>query len=97
MNQIILLGDSVRMQYQKPVGEKLADIDPIMEEKIDKYLHSDEARSLLMKPVAKWLKNVSYELEEYTMPICVRHASTSSVPSPVRLVLRALRSKTANW
>ena len=44
-----------------------------MEEKIDKYLHSDEARSLLMKPVAKWLKNVSYELEEYTMPICVRH------------------------
>ena len=53
--------------------EKLSDIDPIMEEKIDKYLHSDEARSLLMKPVAKWLKNVSYELEEYTMPICVRH------------------------
>ena len=53
--------------------EKLADIDPIMEKEIDAYLHTDEARALLMKPVAKWLKNVSYELEEYTMPICVKH------------------------
>ncbi|MBQ1482813.1 MAG: Hsp70 family protein [Erysipelotrichaceae bacterium] len=53
--------------------EKLSDIDPLMEKQIDEYLHSDEARSLLMKPVAKWLKTVSYELEEYTMPICVKH------------------------
>ena len=29
MKQVILLGDSVRMQYQKPVGEKLADIAEI--------------------------------------------------------------------
>ncbi|MBR4471305.1 MAG: Hsp70 family protein [Erysipelotrichaceae bacterium] len=53
--------------------EKLSDIDPIMQEEIDRWLHTSEARSLLMKPVAKWLKTVSYELEEYTMPICVRH------------------------
>ena len=26
MKQVILLGDSIRMQYQKPVGERLADI-----------------------------------------------------------------------
>lgn len=26
MKQILLLGDSIRMQYQKPVGEKLSDI-----------------------------------------------------------------------
>ena len=26
MKQVILLGDSIRMQYQKPVGEKLSDI-----------------------------------------------------------------------
>ena len=26
MKQIILIGDSIRMQYQKPVGEKLSDI-----------------------------------------------------------------------
>ena len=53
--------------------EKLSDIDPIMQKDIDTYLHTDEARSLLMKPVTKWLKNISFELEEYTMPICVRH------------------------
>jgi len=44
-----------------------------MQKQIDTYLHTDEARALLMKPVAKWLKGVAYELEEYTMPICVRH------------------------
>ena len=53
--------------------EKLADIDPIMQKEIDAWLHTDEARGLLMKPVAKWLKTVAYELEEYTMPICVKH------------------------
>ena len=44
-----------------------------MQKEIDTWLHTDEARALLMKPVAKWLKTVSFELEEYTMPICVRH------------------------
>ena len=53
--------------------EKLADIDPIMQKEIDAWLHTDEARGLLMKPVTKWLKTVAYELEEYTMPICVKH------------------------
>ena len=53
--------------------EKLADIDVVMQEEIDTYMHTDEARALLTKPVAKWLKNISYELEEYTMPICVTH------------------------
>ena len=53
--------------------EKLSEIDPIMQKEIDAWLHTSEARTLLMKPVARWLKTVSYELEEYTMPICVRH------------------------
>jgi hypothetical protein len=53
--------------------EKLSDIDVVMAEEIDTYMHTDEARALLTKPVAKWLKNISYELEEYTMPICVKH------------------------
>ncbi len=53
--------------------EKLSQIDPVMQEEIDTWLHTNEARALLMKPVAKWLKTVSFELEEYTMPICVRH------------------------
>ena len=53
--------------------EKLADIDATMEKEIDTWLHTDEARELLMKPVSKWLKTIAYELEEYTMPICVKH------------------------
>ena len=53
--------------------DKLSEIDPLMESEIDSFLHSDEARTLLMKPVSKWLKTISYELEEYTMPICVKH------------------------
>lgn len=53
--------------------EKLSDIDPVMQSEIDTWLHTNEARALLMQPVAKWLKTVSFELEEHTMPICVRH------------------------
>ena len=53
--------------------ERLSDIDSIMQDEIDQYMHTDEARQLLAKPVSAWLKEIAYELEEYTMPICVRH------------------------
>ena len=53
--------------------DRLEDIDAILEKDIDAYLHSDDGRELLAKTVASWLKKVSYGLEEYTMPICVRH------------------------
>ena len=53
--------------------ERLEDIDEILEKDIDAYLHSDDGRELLTKTVASWLKKISYSLEEYTMPICVRH------------------------
>ena len=53
--------------------ERLEDIDAILEKDIDEYLHSDDGRELLSRTVASWLKKVSYGLEEYTMPICVRH------------------------
>lgn len=53
--------------------DRLEDIDAILEKDIDAYLHSDGGRELLAKTVASWLKKVSYGLEEYTMPICVRH------------------------
>ena len=60
-------------RYRNGKIEKLADIDPIMQKEIDTWLHTDEARNLLMKPITKWLKTIAYELEEYTMPICVKH------------------------
>ena len=53
--------------------ERLEEIDGILEQDIDAYLHSDEGRELLAKTVAAWLKKVSNGLEEYTMPICIRH------------------------
>ena len=53
--------------------ERLEEIDSILEQDIDTYLHSDEGRGLMGKAVASWLKKVSYDLEEHTMPICIRH------------------------
>ena len=53
--------------------DKLSEIDKILEEEIENYLHTDEARNLMMKPVAAWLKKVSYALEEYTIPICTKY------------------------
>ena len=53
--------------------ERLEEIDAILEKEIDGYLHSEAGRELLGKTVAAWLKKVSAGLEEYTVPICVRH------------------------
>ena len=53
--------------------EKLSDIDSVLQNEIDVYLHTDDARAILAKQVSSWLKNISSELEEHTMPICVRH------------------------
>ena len=52
---------------------RLEELDEILEKDIDAYLHSGEGRELLSKAVSTWLKKVAYSLEEYTMPICVRH------------------------
>ena len=52
---------------------RLSDIDSEMEREIDAWLHSPEAADLLVKPITSWLRPVAYRLEEYTMPICVRH------------------------
>ena len=52
---------------------RLSDIDGIVQTEIEAWLHSDEAQALLVKPIAAWLKPVAYDVEEKTMPICVRH------------------------
>ena len=52
---------------------RLSDIDGEMEREIDSWLHSPDAAELLVKPITAWLRPVAYRLEEYTMPICVRH------------------------
>ena len=52
---------------------KLEDCDGILQSEIEAFLRMDETRELLMKPIAAWIKPVSEALEEYTVPICVRH------------------------
>ena len=52
---------------------RLADIDEVLHKEIEAWLHSDEARQLLIKPVGQWLKPVAFEIEDYTVPICVKH------------------------
>ena len=53
--------------------ERLSDINAEMEKEIERYLHTEEVQEMLIRPVTQWLKPVSYELEELTMPICIRH------------------------
>ena len=52
---------------------RLSDIDQTVQKEIEAWLHTDEAQALLVKPIAEWLKPVAYDVEEKTMPICVRH------------------------
>lgn len=52
---------------------RLSDIDAEMQRDIEAWLHSDEAQALLVRPIAEWLRPVAYDVEEKTMPICVRH------------------------
>ena len=53
--------------------ERLADIDDVMQKEIERWFHTERAQKLLMKPTTEWLKPVAYDIEEYTMPICVNH------------------------
>ncbi len=53
--------------------ERLRDTDDELQREITSYLRSDEARELLVKPISKWLRGVADALEEYTVPICIRH------------------------
>ncbi|MBO7708855.1 MAG: hypothetical protein J6S83_00190, partial [Lachnospiraceae bacterium] len=52
---------------------RLCDVDDELQKSITAFLSSEEARSYLHEPVAKWLGTVSSDLEQYTLPICVRH------------------------
>jgi len=51
----------------------LADIDQVLHDEIEQWLHSGQAQEYLVRPITAWLRPVSYDIEEYTMPICIRH------------------------
>lgn len=52
---------------------RLSDTDDILQQDIADFLSEDEARELLAGPITSWLRPVIEELEEYTVPICIRH------------------------
>ena len=52
---------------------KLTDTNEELEKEIANYLRSDEARELMIEPIANWLKPIAEKLEEYTVPICIKH------------------------
>jgi hypothetical protein len=60
-------------QWREGSIERLSDVDGLMEKEIEAFLRTDEAKALLAKPVKDWLRPVSDDLEEYTVPICVSH------------------------
>ena len=53
--------------------ETLAELEPILQERIRVYLYSKEARELLFEPVNTWVRLVSEELERHTSTICRRY------------------------
>ncbi len=60
-------------QWRDGEIRRLSDTDEVMRRRVEEFLHSDEARELLAVPIAEWMKPVADELEEYTVPICVKH------------------------
>ena len=60
-------------RWRKGEIRRLVDTDEVMRQEIESYLHTDEIKDLLSETITKWLKPVAEELEEHTVPICVRH------------------------
>lgn len=60
-------------RWKKGGIERLSDIDEEMKREIDLFLRGELCQKLLTSVISSWLKIVAYELDEHTMPICVRH------------------------
>ena len=75
------LVDPIVSRVALPIFEKwrsgeirrLSDTDVVLQKDIEDFLSEDEARELLAGPITSWLRPVIEELEEYTVPICIRH------------------------
>ena len=53
--------------------ETLTDADEALAAELAVWLRSDSAMQKLIGPITDWLRPVAEDLEEYTVPICVRH------------------------
>ncbi|MCR4672511.1 MAG: Hsp70 family protein [Lachnospiraceae bacterium] len=60
-------------RWRKGEVRTLSDVDDIMQRDVNDYLKGDKAKGLMVKPVSAWLRTISNDLEQYTIPICVNH------------------------
>ena len=75
------LVDPIVSEVALPIFEKwrsgeikrLSDTDVVLQEDIGRFLGEDKARELLAGPITSWLRPVIEELEEHTVPICMKH------------------------
>ena len=63
----------VLLEWRDGELERLSDIGPVLQERIKTYLHSEEAKACLYRPVSDWVRRVSEDLEADTSPICRRY------------------------
>ena len=67
----------VLLEWRDGELERLSDIGPVLQERIKTYLHSEEAKACLYRPVSDWVRRVSEDLEADTSPICRRYHVTA--------------------
>ncbi len=75
------LVDPIVAKVALPIFEKwrsgeisrLDETDVILQQDIADFLSEDETRELLAGPITSWLRPVIEELEEHTVPICIKH------------------------
>jgi hypothetical protein len=53
--------------------DTLTDADKVLQEELAVWLRTESAMQRLVSPITAWLRPVAEDLEEYTVPICVRH------------------------
>ncbi len=51
----------------------LNDVDKALQEELECWLRSEAAARRLVAPITEWLRPVAEDLEQHTVPICVRH------------------------
>ena len=52
---------------------RLGDTDEILQNEVEHFIRSDEARAMLADPITEWLRPVIEELESLTVPVCIKH------------------------
>ncbi len=80
-NAVDVLVDPIISRVAPPIFEKwrsgeitrLSDTDVLLQQDIGAFLEEDGTRELLAGPITAWLRPVIEELEEHTVPICIRH------------------------